>query len=412
MPVIEFADVSKRFNLHRDKPRSFQELFLSFSKTRAAAAKSDEFWALRNVTYAVEPGESVGLIGSNGAGKSTMLKVISRIINPTSGTVKINGRVTALLELGAGFHPELSGRDNIYLNGAIMGLSRKALANKIDQIIAFAELAEFIDSPVKNYSSGMHARLGFSISVFLDPKILLVDEALAVGDQSFQQKCLEQLQHLRRDGVTIVMVSHALETVPRICTRAIWLDHGKLIMDGPSSQVVDAYYKRVLEQSSEHHVDTWAPSRTGSGEAWLTRVQFLTGDFKPCLSVRTFDPLIVRLHYRCKSRIENPVFGLGFYRADTQVHLSGPNSGFADVNIPHIENEGYMDFRIPSVSWLPGEVVMHAVITDRGELHQYDYWHECGRLTVVPGGSLERLGVMATGGRWQLGPPPVAQASG
>ena len=407
MPVIEFADVSKRFNLHRDKPKSFQDLFLSLAGSlthaRQLMSQSNVFWALRNLTCSIEAGESIGLVGSNGAGKSTMLKLIARIISATSGEVRSTGRVTALLELGAGFHPELTGRDNIYLNGAIMGLGRRALSSKLDQIIDFAEISEFIDTPVKNYSSGMHARLGFAISVFLDPKILLVDEALAVGDQSFQQKCLEQMQHLRRDGVTIVMVSHALDTVPRMCSRALWLDHGKLVMDAPSSQVVDAYYKRVLEQSSEHHVDTWAPSRTGSGEARLTRVQFLGADLKPCISLRTFDPLIVRLHYKCTQRIPQPVFGLGFYRADSQIHLAGPNSGFSNIDIPYIENEGWMDFKIPSVAWLAGDVVMHVVITDRGELHKYDYWHECGRVTIVPGGTFERFGVMATGGEWSLG---------
>ncbi|MFN4295152.1 MAG: ABC transporter ATP-binding protein, partial [Thermoflexales bacterium] len=185
--AIEFHNVSKFFRIDRDRPRTFQELFIQL--LRRSRREANIFWALRDVSFTVERGSSVGLIGTNGAGKSTTLKLISRIIQPSSGTIAVRGRVTALLELGAGFHPELSGRDNIYLNGAVMGLTRKEIDDKFDRIVEFAELEDFVDVPLKDYSSGMQARLGFSTAIHLDPEIVLLDEVLSVGDQAFQQKC-------------------------------------------------------------------------------------------------------------------------------------------------------------------------------------------------------------------------------
>ncbi|RLC75531.1 MAG: ABC transporter ATP-binding protein, partial [Chloroflexi bacterium] len=199
--AIRFENVSKKFNLHHERKRSFQELALGLF--RRDNGSREEFWALRDVDFNVEQGETVGLIGPNGAGKSTALKLVSRIIEPTSGRIKVNGRVGALLELGAGFHPDLTGRENIYLNGSILGLGRAEIERKLDDIIAFAELERFIDVPVKHYSSGMYVRLGFSVAVHTDPEVLLVDEVLAVGDAAFQRKCLERIDRMRSEGVTV-----------------------------------------------------------------------------------------------------------------------------------------------------------------------------------------------------------------
>lgn len=228
--AITFQNVSKEFRLSRIRIRSLQEFFVNIFQPETRGRH--KFWAVNNVSFSIERGETVALLGPNGSGKSTILKLISRIIDPTEGTITISGRLSALLELGAGFHPDLSGRENIYLNGSILGLSRKAMNSKLDDIIAFADIGEFIDVPVRNYSSGMQVRLGFSVAVHVEPEIILVDEVLAVGDHSFQLKCLNRIRQMQKEGVTILFVSHNFEDVKRLCTQAIWLDEGRLKAQG------------------------------------------------------------------------------------------------------------------------------------------------------------------------------------
>ena len=221
--AITIDHVSKEFLLEQAAPRSFQELVVDVFKHRERP-RAERFLALDDVSLEIKYGETVGLIGPNGAGKSTLLKMVAGIIKPTVGEVEVNGRVGALLELGAGFHPDLTGRENIYLNGSILGLSRAEIRDKIDKIIAFAELERFIDAPVRHYSSGMYVRLGFSVAVHTEPEILLVDEVLAVGDAAFQRKCMDKIDEMRGAGVTILFVSHSAELVRKICKRAVWLD--------------------------------------------------------------------------------------------------------------------------------------------------------------------------------------------
>jgi lipopolysaccharide transport system ATP-binding protein len=244
MHAMLFESVSKRFVMGHDRAKSFQDLMLRTLRPSSRAPR-EILWAMRDVSFEIEPGEAVAIVGRNGSGKSTCLKLMTRILTPTEGSVDIQGRVAGLLELGAGFHPELTGRDNIYLNGALMGLSRREIALRFDEIVAFSELERFIDAQVKFYSSGMTMRLGFSIAVCVDPDILLIDEVLAVGDQSFQEKCLERIERVREKGVTIIFVSHALETVRALCERVLWLDEGELREDGACDLVVDHYIAAV-----------------------------------------------------------------------------------------------------------------------------------------------------------------------
>jgi ABC-2 type transport system ATP-binding protein len=218
--AIEARNVSKRFLLHRKRATSLKERIVRRHE------ETEEFWALRDLTLDVERGETVGLIGANGSGKSTTLKLLAGILRPTSGTVTVNGRIASLLELGAGFNGELSGRDNIYLNASLLGLSRKEVDRHFEAIVEFSELAPFIDNQVKNYSSGMYVRLGFAVAVHIDPDILLVDEVLAVGDEAFQEKCLGKIEEFQREGRTILLVSHSLDLVEKICTKTVVLDHG------------------------------------------------------------------------------------------------------------------------------------------------------------------------------------------
>lgn len=235
-PVITFENVSKEFKLSNLRVRSFQEIFVNLLDKEARAKR--QFWALKDVSFSIPAGETVGILGPNGSGKSTILKLISRIIDPTRGVITLSGRLSALLELGAGFHPDLTGRENIFLNGSILGLDRKAMRRKLDDIIAFADIGEFIDVPIRSYSSGMQVRLGFSVAVHVEPEIILVDEVLAVGDYNFQLKCLDRIHQMQQEGVTILFVSHDFEAVERLCTQAIWLEEGRLQAQGAAGEIL------------------------------------------------------------------------------------------------------------------------------------------------------------------------------
>jgi lipopolysaccharide transport system ATP-binding protein len=243
MASIEVSQLSKKFVLQHDQPRLFQDVALSLFRNgvRKGHQRNEEFWALSGVSFSVEPGESLGIIGKNGSGKSTCLKLLTRIMEPTSGTVKMQGRISALIELGAGFHPELTGKDNLLVNGVILGMTRSEIKQRFDEIVAFAELEHFIDIPVKFYSSGMYLRLAFAIAINVNADIMLLDEVLAVGDQNFQTKCLAKISELQRSGVTIVFVSHDLNAVRTLCKRTIWLDRGKLVVDGDTESVIANY---------------------------------------------------------------------------------------------------------------------------------------------------------------------------
>jgi lipopolysaccharide transport system ATP-binding protein len=244
-------------------------------------------WALRNVNFEISPGEAVGIIGRNGAGKSTLLKLLSRITAPTTGVIELYGRIASLLEVGTGFHPELSGRENIYLNGAILGMTRVEIRRKFDEIEAFAEVEEFIDTPVKHYSSGMYLRLAFAVAAHLEPEILLVDEVLAVGDARFQRKCLDKMQEVGKEGRTVLFVSHNMPAVTRLCSRTILLDGGRVIGDGPSSEIVSAYLSSGLGTTAARE---WTDPATAPGNDVVrlcaVRVQTESGTITEAIDIR------------------------------------------------------------------------------------------------------------------------------
>ena len=236
--AIEVNNLTKKFKLFYDKPTTLKERLVFWNRK-----KSESRYVLKNINLKINRGETVALIGVNGSGKSTLLKLMTKIIYPTTGQLITNGKLTSLLELGAGFHPDFTGRENIYFNASIFGLTKKEIENRIDQIIEFSELGEFIDSPVRTYSSGMYMRLAFSVAINVDADILLVDEILAVGDQDFQDKCYEKLQELKKSNKTIVIVTHSLEQVKKICTRAIWIYEGEVRMDGAPNKIIEEYLK-------------------------------------------------------------------------------------------------------------------------------------------------------------------------
>jgi lipopolysaccharide transport system ATP-binding protein len=395
--VIQFDDVSKRFTLHHERARSFQELALSLFRSNNSSR--EDFWALRDVSFSVEQGETVGLIGPNGAGKSTVLKLISRIIEPTSGRIGVSGRVGALLELGAGFHPDLTGRENIYLNGSILGLSRAEIRRKLDAIVAFAELERFIDVPVKHYSSGMYVRLGFSVAVHTDPEILLVDEVLTVGDAAFQRKCLDRIDHLRQQGVTILLVSHSAETVRNVCSRALWLDDGRLVADGS----VEAVVARYLAHSWAAAESSLGPGvgddrRWGSGEVRIVRVRLLDGSGQEKQFFRVGEPFRVEMHYRAEKRVERPVFGLAIHRGDG-THITGPNTQFAGYETREIESEGVVQYTVPALPLLEGTYYVSVAAHNWEDTEMYDYHDRLYPFRVLPSGG-ERYGVVTLKGEW------------
>lgn len=230
--------LSKRYWLRDGAPRTFQQ---ALGQVFCAWRRGTPFWALRDISFCVEPGASVGLIGRNGAGKSTLLRMICGLGRPTCGTARVDGRVAALLELGVGFHPQLTGRENLYVSAVVSGLRRAEVDVRFDEIVQFAEIEPFIDQPLRTYSSGMQVRLAFSVAVHVDPQVLIVDEALAVGDAAFQQKCIERIEGFQRAGKTLLLVSHDMELIRRFCTRAIWLQQGCVIADGPVDNITGAY---------------------------------------------------------------------------------------------------------------------------------------------------------------------------
>ncbi|HSY49359.1 MAG TPA: polysaccharide ABC transporter ATP-binding protein [Thermoanaerobaculia bacterium] len=251
------------------------DLFKAPFRKREASAPKEPFWALKDVSFTIGQAEVVGLIGKNGAGKSTLLKILSRITEPTEGRVDLYGRVSSLLEVGIGFHPELSGRDNVYLNGAILGMSRNEIRRKFDEIVEFAEIAKFLDTPVKRYSSGMYVRLAFAVAAHLEPDILIVDEVLAVGDAAFQQKCLGKMRDIRSEGRTVIVVSHNMATIATLCQRVLWLDAGRLTMAGATQETVQRY----LSEGAQYDM-SWVPRHPSNAEFEYHSVSVLRADTK------------------------------------------------------------------------------------------------------------------------------------
>jgi ABC-2 type transport system ATP-binding protein len=392
--AVEAIEVSKKFRLIKERNNSLKATIL-----RGHRVISEDFWALRDVSFEVLEGETFGLIGENGSGKSTMLKCLTKILRPDHGSVVVRGKVSALLELGAGFHPELSGRENVFLNGAILGLSQKELRRRFDDIVDFAGIGPFIDEPVKNYSSGMYVRLGFSVAINVDPDVLLVDEVLAVGDEAFQRKCNEKFAELRSNGKTIVLVSHGLGVVQNHCDRAAWFSHGHLLKIGPPREVIEAYTDTVEVNRS---VDVEGHQRWGSGEGRIVDVELLVGTGQPATRVHSGETAALRLHYEMEEAIERPVFGLTFTTVDGFC-VSAPTSRDVDCVPDKLEGRGYVDVVFDSIRLVPGTFDLSVSLTDYTCLHMYDHRSNMLRFDVERGTVRETQGVASLGGLWKIG---------
>ncbi len=405
--AVKVDHVSKRFRLHVDRANSLKE---ALTYKRANRARATDFWAVRDASFEIEAGSTYGLIGHNGSGKSTLLRLIAGIHPPTSGTVTTNGRISALLELGAGFHPELSGRENIYLNASILGLTRREVNAVIDDIIDFAGISQFIDSPVKVYSSGMYVRLGFSVAVHVKPDILLIDEVIAVGDEEFQRRCFEHLYKLRREGVTIVMVSHGSSTIEAMCDRVVWLDHGVVQAEGSASDIVHRYMGKVNQDESDRLADETAAggirnsaNRRGTGEIRVDSVEFLDADGGVRTAGATGEHLTVRVHFTAHETVVEPVVGLGI-RHESGAHLAGPNTRFGQVALGTVSGPCHVDFVLRDLQLMPGDYRLSVAVVDEHMLHTYDHIDDGFALHVQPGTSNERYGLVDLHGQWITDP--------
>lgn len=406
--AISIQNVSKRFHLSAGGPSSIKEALISRRRTN-----TKDFWALRDVSFEIPAGSFFGIIGHNGSGKSTLLKLTAGIHRPTSGNIAVNGRISALLELGSGFHPDLTGRENVFLNGAILGLSQKRMEATIDEIAEFSGIGEFIDAPVKIYSSGMHVRLGFAIAVHVEPEILLVDEVLAVGDEEFQRKCFDHIYTLRRRGTTIVLVSHDSNAMHTLCDEVAWLDHGELQQVDEPTVVVDAYLAHVNAQENERlaeepedeptptiAVDT--DDRRGSGEIRISHVTYHDADGEEVHAAASGDHLTIRLHFEAATEVRHPVFGIGVYH-ENGTHLAGPNNKLVDVEQPVIEaGTGYVEASVDELAILPGLYFLTTGIYSADILHCFDSWDRAHKLTVQPGSSIERHGLVNLQTNWSV----------
>jgi ABC-type polysaccharide/polyol phosphate transport system ATPase subunit len=365
--AILTRDLGKAYRLY-DKPfKRFLDLVLPGDRSR-------EFWALKSCYLDIPKGSTVGVIGENGAGKSTLLKLLSGITRPTKGELHVEGRVASLIELGAGFHPEFSGRDNIGLACSILGLTREETAEKVEPIIAFSELGDFIDRPVKNYSSGMYLRLGFSVATCLDPDVLLVDEALSVGDEHFRGKCLNRLNEFREQGGTTVFVSHDLGSVKSMCQHVVLLDRGEVIEQGAPEKVADEYLKRVKARGEERlsmlHREASDYPRWGSGEIEVEDVRMLDEDGEASHVVQPGARVTYSICWKATEDCAEPVFGLGIYRADGS-YLNGSNHDWRDEPIA-IRNvrageTGEVRMEVERLPLLAGQYYVTAFVYDHGK---------------------------------------------
>ena len=322
MTAIRARGLSKMYRIYRKPIDRLLDLVLP------GPARYSEFWALRDVDLDVGRGSTLGIIGQNGAGKSTLLKLLTGITRPTTGEVRVEGRSASLLELGAGFHPELSGHENIRLNCSVLGMSSEQIAQRTPAIVEFSELGEFLERPVKTYSSGMYVRLGFAVAASVEPDVLFIDEALSVGDEHFRGKCINRLNQFRESGCTVVFVSHEIGTVRTLCQSVLLIDKGRVVAHGRAEEVADEYLRRAHALGNERMQAFQARSSTyprwGSGDMVVHDVEMFGPDGTPSRSLETGRAMGVRLHYRSLRGCANPVFGLGFYRADG-TYVNGSN---------------------------------------------------------------------------------------
>jgi ABC-type polysaccharide/polyol phosphate transport system ATPase subunit len=389
--AIRLEGVSRRFRVYPQESRTLKELVVARGRVRGT-----DVWALRDVSLAVEPGESVGLVGRNGSGKTTLLKLVSGIIKPTSGAVAVAGRVGSLLELGAGFHPDFSGRENVYLNGSILGLGRELIREQMDEIVAFAELEEFIDLPVRTYSSGMTMRLGFAVAAHLDADVLLLDEVFAVGDEAFQRKCFGKIHEFKQRGGTIVFVSHDAAAVERLCERAVLLRSGRLEFDGPTHEAIVRYHRQL---AAEREPDETGAGLTewGSGEARIEAVEVLGPEGEPRLQFASGEALTLRLRLVAERPVPPPRLSVEL-RGESGLLLGALVRETAELGWPDGPGEVTARLEVERLPFAEGRFHVRLGLADEGGARLYHQLDRAAWFVVHPGDG-ER-GLVRLEGRW------------
>jgi len=465
-PIIQLENIAVRYRVPQEKIPTFKEYVIRWLRGQV---HYNSFWALQEVNLEIRSGEVFGIIGPNGAGKSTLLKVIARVLYPTRGRVRITGRVAPLLELGAGFDAELTGRENIYLNGAILGYTKAQIDTIFPEIVEFSGLKDFIDAPLRTYSSGMFARLGFSVATASRPDILIVDEILGVGDAEFQTKSFERIQSFQASGTTILLVSHSLEKVEEICGRAMWLEHGKIVSIGSATAVVSQYVHSTMEKEAERltterqaaalaHKDAGdqpsppaalvyedageagnqpsppAPLPAGRGEQiqpagsseekaappprWGSRSVEITGvhilgsssDQVEQGIFETGQSFVLRIDYLAHKPVKGAIFGMAIHRQDG-LHITGPNTSHTGLKLPELNGSGSITYQVDRLPLLEGLYHVSVAVVNDDDSEIFDYHDRLYPFRVVNSRSaeqathVERYGLLTMGGTWQLDKP-------
>lgn len=422
--AIEVHNITKKFKVYLDKGRTLKELAL-FSKRR----RYEEREVLKGISFKVRKGEAIGLIGHNGCGKSTTLKLLTKIMYPDSGIIEMRGRVSSLIELGAGFHPDMSGRQNIYTNASIFGLTRREIDERLNNIIAFSELEEFIDNPVRTYSSGMYMRLAFSVAINVDADILLIDEILAVGDANFQAKCFNKLREIKANGATIVIVSHSLGQIEQICEKSIWIHDGLIRCEGTPREVHPVYldymgHKRAEaaekeihqhEQVSMEETEAGAPKRKqqisadeevkgddkkrwGNGKARIVNIELSDQNRRIKSVFETGDNIVIRLKYKVNSYVKNAVIGIGIFRNDG-TNCYGTNTYIDHLTEFDLKKDGEIELLLKNVQLLPGKYLFDFAIEEDNGI-PVDYYREAFKIELYS--KINDIGVARIEHEWMM----------
>lgn len=395
MNAIEAHNVGKCYRVRGHAPPTmFGHMAQWFCRK-----KTERFWALREVNFEIPAGRTIGVIGPNGSGKSSLLGLVAGTITPTTGRVVTRGRIASLLELGAGFHPDLTGRENVFLNAAILGIAREDVRRRFDAIVDFAGLKEFIDMPVKNYSSGMYVRLGFAVAVELDPDVLLIDEVLAVGDLAFQLKCLDRIRAFQRKGKTLLFVSHALQTVEEFCDEAFLIHHGRLVARGEPADVLLQYIRAYMGEGGYLYTQEF-----GTREAEFAEVRLLDGEGREASRFETGQPMTVEIRYCAHHRIERPVFGFSI-KTGNGMYVFGSNTQNASCPIPTLEGEGVVRLTLERLPLMTGNFFLSLSIHSWDHAEQYhrrEDWYPFAVQNKTPD---EGLFVLPSRWTWQARVP-------